>query len=71
MRTLLGSTLLLCAAYAGFHVTGSGGTPQHAAAEAGHSGCTEAVLLRSTGQIMLTSCPAPESDAVTQTAELP
>lgn len=71
MRTLLGSALLLYAAYAGFHVIGSGRTPEHATAAAGNSGCTEAVLLRSTGRIMLTSCPPPGTGADTQTAELP
>jgi len=73
MRTLLGSTFLLCAAYAGFHLIGSGKSPEHSAAATvlGSSGCTEAVLLRSSGGLLLTSCPPAGLGAVTHTAELP
>lgn len=72
MRTLLGSALLLTA-YAGFQFVELGSAPKRAAAEFApeSSGCTEAALLRSTGQILLTYCSPPRGDAITQTAELP
>jgi hypothetical protein len=73
MRTLLGSALLLCAAYAGLHLIGSGKMFEHTAAAtvAGSSGCTEAVLLRSTNGLLLTSCPPAALGTITHTAELP